>query len=137
MNHWLVKSDPEDYSANDLAKNGSAAWDGVTNALAQIHIRAMAVGDDVLVYHTGDQKAIVATARVIGGPRPDPMDRTGKLMLVDLEFAGWLPRAVTLAALKKDKAFATFDLVRISRLSIMPVKAAHWSKIMKMAQRHD
>lgn len=137
MNHWLVKSDPEAYSATDLANDGTTVWDGVTNALAQKHIRAMAVGDPVFVYHTGEQKAIVATARVIGGPRPDPKDRTGKLMVVDLEFGGWLARAVPLAEIRKDKTFKDLDLVRNSRLSVMPVKATHWSRVMELGRRRD
>lgn len=137
MNRWLIKCDPEEYSATDLAKDGTTVWDGVTNALAQTHIRVMAIGDPVLVYHTGGQRAIVATARVIGGPRPDPKDRAGTLMVVDLEFGGWLGRAVELTEIRKDRTFKDFDLVRNSRLSVMPVKPTHWSRVLKLGQRRD
>lgn len=134
MNRWLIKSDPDEYSATDLANDGTAVWDGISNALAQKHLSAMAVGDELLIYHTGEQKAVVAQARVIGGPRPDPMDRTGKLRVVDIEFAGWLARAVPLSEIKKDAALADLELVRISRLSVMPVRPAHWSRILRLSR---
>lgn len=137
MNRWLVKSDPNEYSATDLAKDGSTAWTGVTSALAQSHLRKMAVGDEVLIYHTGDQKSVVAMARVIGGPRPDPFDRTRQRMVVDLEFGGWLKRPVSLAEIRLERPFADFDLIRNSRLSVMPVRPAHWSRLRKLAERRD
>ena len=130
MKRWLVKSDPEEYSAHDLARDGRTAWTGVRNPTAVAHLRAMTPGDEVLVYHTGAEKAIVATAAVCGEPRPDPSDASSAV--VDLSFEGWLEQPVTLKAVKEDKFFADFDLVRLSRLSVMPVSAAQWSRLLRM-----
>jgi predicted RNA-binding protein with PUA-like domain len=126
---WLIKSDPDEYSAADLERDGTTVWDGVTNALAQKHMRAMSAGDDVLVYHTGDEKAVVAVARVSAAPRPDPKDKSGKLSVVALAFARWLPSPASLSTIKADKSLADFALVRIGRLSVMPVTAAQWKRI--------
>lgn len=134
MKRWLVKSDPDEYSAADLERDGRTTWDGVSNALAQQHLRAMAEGDAVLVYHTGKAKAVVAEARVSGGPRPDPADKAGKRVAVELAFERWLPRAVALAEIKADPTFEDFALVRIGRLSVMPVTAAQWNRIVKLAK---
>lgn len=133
VNRWLVKSDPDEYSARDLARDGRTVWDGVTNPLALRHLRSMAAGDEVLIYHTGGEKAVVARARVASAPRPDPRDRTGKAYVVDLEFVAPLPRPISLVEIRKQAALADFDLVRISRLSVMPVSAAHWTKLMELA----
>lgn len=127
MAHWLVKSDPEDYSAADLARDGRTVWDGVRNALAQRHLRDMRPGDEVLVYHTGAEKAVVARATVVGAPRP-AADGSG--VTVELAFAGWLPRPVSLAAIKADPALAGLALVRQGRLSVMPVTAGEWRRLV-------
>lgn len=134
MKRWLVKSDPEEYAAGDLERDGRATWDGVSNALAQQHLRAMSVGDGVLVYHTGKEKAVVAEARVAGPPVPDPTNQGGKLVVVELAFMRWLPRAVPLAEIKADPAFDDFALVRIGRLSVMPVTVAQWNRILKLTK---
>ncbi len=133
MKRWLVKSDPEEYSAEHLARDGRTVWDGVSNPLALRHLRSMSPGDEVLIYHTGDQKAAVALARVVSPPRPDPRDKSGKAWVVDLEFVAPLARPVRLADIRKEAALADFDLVRISRLSVMPVSAVHWTRLMKLA----
>lgn len=134
MNHWLVKTEPDEYSASDLEREKRTTWTGVSNPVALKHLRAMADGDEVLVYHTGKQRAIVAVAAVAGKPRPDPADKSGKSVLAELEFKLWLQKPVELAQVKDDPAFASFDLVRISRLSVMPVSGAHWKRIMALAQ---
>lgn len=133
MAHWLVKSDPDDYSAADLERDGSTRWDGVRNALAQQHLSAMKAGDGVLVYHSGAERAIVALAKVASPPQPDESDPSGKAVCVQLAFEKRVATPVTLAALKEDPAFEGFDLLRISRLSVMPVSAAHWKRILKLA----
>lgn len=132
MNHWLLKSDPGEYSAADLQRDGSTIWDGVKNAAALIHMRAMRKGDAVLIYHTGDERAVVATARVSGDPQPDSRDPTGKLVGVPLAFDRWFSTPVTLAAIKADPAFRDFALVRIGRLSVMPVAAALWDRLVSL-----
>lgn len=133
MSHWLVKSDPDEYSASDLARDGTTVWEGVRNPTALGHLRNMRPGDDVLLYHTGKQKAIVARASVAAAPRADPADPGGKSVVVQLRFGSWLRSAIPLAAIKSAPEFADFDLVRISRLSVMPVSAAHWSRLLKLA----
>lgn len=137
MNHWLVKSDPDEYSAKDLEAEKRTEWTGVSNPLAQKHLRSMAAGDEILIYHTGDQRAVVALGRVAGKPRNDPQDKSGKTVLVEFEFDRWLAAPVTLEAIKAEKAFANFDLVRISRLSVMPVPDGHWKRILQMAEAAD
>lgn len=133
MRRWLVKSDPDDYSAADLERDGTTAWTGVRNAVAQKHLQAMRPNDEVLLYHTGDEKALVATASISAAPQADATDPEGKAMQVVLKFGAWLASPVPLRDIKADEAFAEFDLVRIGRLSVMPVPAALWSRLMKMA----
>lgn len=133
LKRWLLKSDADDYSTQDLERDGRTEWDGVRNPTALIHMRAMAAGDRVLMYHSGKQKAVVATATIVRGPYSDPADATGKLVWVDIEFGEWLKNPVTLASIKADPAFAEFDLVRISRLSVMPVSAGQWKRLIAMS----
>ena len=128
---WLVKTEPSTYSFERLQEEKKARWDGVANAVAQKHLRAMKKGDAVLVYHTGDVKAAVGLARVASDPYPDPAD--AKFSVVDLEAVRPLARPVTLAQVKADPAFAEFALVRIGRLSVMPVAAEYWARLMRLA----
>jgi predicted RNA-binding protein with PUA-like domain len=130
MNRWLIKSDPHDYSAHDLARDGQTTWDGVRNAVALKNLRAMQPGDAVLVYHTGGEKAVVATASVAAAPRPDAKD--AKLAVVELRFEDWLVSPATLRAVKADAFFADFALVRQARLSVMPVTDEQWKRLLKM-----
>lgn len=130
MNYWLVKSDPDEYSAAHLERDGETSWTGVSNPLARKHLRAMRKGDAVLLYHTGKEKAVVAIAHVAraipaGAPPADDA--------VQLQFSRWLANPVPLAAIKADPAFADFTLVRIGRLSVMPVSQAHWKRILRVA----
>src|SRR3712207_507945 len=119
MPAWLVKTEPGEYSFADLAAEGTAGWDGVTNALAQRHLRSMREGDTCVVYHSGGERAAVGLARVARGPYPDPTDPTGKRVWDDLRAERSLGRAVDLATMKADPAFAESRLVRMSRLSVM------------------
>jgi predicted RNA-binding protein with PUA-like domain len=133
MSYWLVKTEPSTYSFADLQRAKRARWDGVTNPVALKNIREMEAGDEVLVYHTGDEKACVGLARVASAPYPDP--ENSKLTVVDLEPVRPLAKPVTLAAVKADPAFAAWALVRIGRLSVMPVPADLWRRVMKMESR--
>jgi predicted RNA-binding protein with PUA-like domain len=128
---WLVKTEPGAYSFDDLLRDCRTTWDGVSNALALKHLRAVRKGDPVLVYHTGDEKALVGLARAVTDAYPDPRD--GRLTVFDLEAEGRLPRPVTLAEVKADAAFAAFPLVRMPRLSVMPVGEAEWSRLLGLA----
>jgi predicted RNA-binding protein with PUA-like domain len=134
MAQWLVKEEPEHYSYEQLENDRQTVWAGVKNPLAQKHLRSIRKGDRIFYYHTGKEKAVVATARAAGDAYPDPNDKTGRLYVVDVVADKKLRRPVTLAAIKADRAFATFPLVRISRLSVMPVTDAEWARIEKMSR---
>ena len=134
MARWLFKQEPDCYSFADLQKDGSTLWDGVTNALAQKHLRSIKKGDKVFFYHTGDEKAVVGIMEVIAAPEPLADDATGKLVAVKVKPTKKLKTPVTLAAIKADEAFQEWELVRISRLSVMPVSDEIWKKIEAMSQ---
>ena len=131
--NWLFKEEPANYSYDDLAKDGKTSWTGVRNPLAQKHLRAVQKGDRIFFYHTGNQKAVVGVAEALGDAYPDPEDKDGKLYAVDVGPVKKLPSPVTLAAIKADKSFASFPLVRMARLSVMPVSDAEWNRIEKMS----
>ena len=130
---WLFKEEPSNYSFDDLVKDGRTSWTGVKNPLAQKHLRSVSKGDRIFFYHTGDQKAVIGIARAAGPAYPDPKDKDGKLYAVDVEPVKKLKNPVTLAAIKADKAFATFVLTRMPRLSVMPVNDEEWKRIEQMA----
>ena len=131
--NWLIKEEPTLYSFDDLMRDGRTAWTGVRNPLAQKHPQSMRKGDLIFFYHTGDVKAVVGIAKAACAPYPDPADKTGKLHAIDVVPVKKMKSPVTLAAVKADKAFASFPLVRISRLSVMPVTDDEWTRIEMMA----
>ncbi|HEX7087791.1 MAG TPA: EVE domain-containing protein [Vicinamibacterales bacterium] len=133
MAQWLVKEEPEHYSYAQLERDGRTVWSGVKNPLAQKHLRGIRKGDRIFYYHTGKEKAVVGIARAAGDAYPDPKDRTGKAWVVDVVPERPLPNPVTLAAIKADPSFASFPLVRMPRLSVMPVSDAEWKRIEKMS----
>jgi predicted RNA-binding protein with PUA-like domain len=133
--NWLIKEEPEHYSFDDLVRDGRTAWTGVRNPLAQKHLRSMVKDDRIFFYHTGGVKAVVGVAKAAGPPYPDPADKSGKLYAVDVAPVKKLKSPVTLASIKADQAFASFPLVRIARLSVMPVTDDEWKRIEKMAER--
>ena len=134
VNCWIVKTEPSTYSYDDLARQKTAVWDGVKNNLALKHLRSMKPGDQVLVYHTGDQKAVVGRAEVVSQPYPDPKQKDSKLTVVDLRAEGRLPRPVSLAEIKRDRAFADLALVRIGRLSVMPASVEQFKRLLKLGE---
>jgi predicted RNA-binding protein with PUA-like domain len=131
--NWLFKEEPTHYSFDELVKDKRTVWSGVKNPLAQKHLHAVRKGDRIFYYHTGDEKAVVGIAKALGDAYPDPDDKTGKQAVVDVAPVKKLPRGVTLAEVKADSAFREFPLVRISRLSVMPVTDAEWTRIEKLA----
>jgi predicted RNA-binding protein with PUA-like domain len=135
MKHWLMKTEPSEYSADDLKKAGKAVWDGVANATALIHLRAMRKGDLVLIYHTGDEKCVVATAEVVRQAYPDPKLEDPKLVVVDLKWRSALASPVTLAQIKADAAFAGWDLLRIGRLSVVPTPETMFDRVIDLSSR--
>jgi predicted RNA-binding protein with PUA-like domain len=130
---WLFKTEPSAYSWQQLERDGRTVWDGVKNALALKHLAAVAEGDEVLVYHTGDEKAAIGIARAVRGAYPDPKARDAKLVVVDLAPLRALPSPVTLAAMRTNPKLAGFDLLRLPRLSVIPVSPAYWTAILRMA----
>jgi len=134
---WLFKEEPSHYSFADLQRDRKALWTGVSNALARKHLRQVQVGDRVLYYHTGKEKAVVGVMRVTGGPRPDPDEEDPKSVAVEVEPVRALERAVPLAEIKEDPLLADWDLVRISRLSVMPVTEEQWKRIEELGRAGD
>lgn len=132
---WLLKTEPSEYSFDQLAKDKKARWDGVANALAQKHLRAMQKGDLCLIYHTGDEKQVVGVAEVVKAAYPDPAAEADKLVVVDLAFKARLKSPVPLAVIKADKAFTGWDLVRIGRLSVVPTPQAMFDRVMELGAK--
>jgi predicted RNA-binding protein with PUA-like domain len=132
-NYWLLKSDPDEYGFDDLMKDGSAVWDGVTNNLALQNIRKMKKGDVVLVYHTGDEKALVGVATVTSNPYPDPKAGNEKIVVIDLKPKKRVKRTVTLSEIKALPEFAEFQLVKLPRLSVMPVSQDEYKRLAQLA----
>jgi predicted RNA-binding protein with PUA-like domain len=131
--HWLVKSEPETYSYADLERDGRTVWDGVRNNAAALHLKAMREGDEVLVYHSGDAKAVVGIAKVVRESFPDPGDAAGRFVAVELAAVRALKQPVTLAQLKAEPALASLVILRQSRLSVAPVSDEDWRTILQMA----
>jgi predicted RNA-binding protein with PUA-like domain len=134
-NRWLFKTEPSAYSYQQLEKDKKTVWDGVKNNLALKNLKDIKKGDPILIYHTGDEKAAVGIARALSDAYPDPSRNDPKLLVVDLEAVKPLPRPVTLAEVKANKKLANFDLVRLSRLSIMKVSDDQWETLEGMAKK--
>ena len=133
MNRWILKTDSDVYPFDQLERERRTVWDGVTNAVALKHIRAMAPGDPLLIYHSGATKEMVGLARVTSAPYADPKRNDPKLVVVDVEVDKRLPKTVSLAAVRADPAFADLALVRQPRLSVIPVPEPQWNKLLAMA----
>jgi predicted RNA-binding protein with PUA-like domain len=129
--YWILKTDPDTYALADLQRERKTRWDGVANPVAVRHLRSMRAGDRALIYHTGDEKAIVGLARITSDGYPDP--KNAQLAVVDLEFESAVPAPVTLAAIKSDPAFKGLALVRQGRLSVVPVPEPLWGRLLGMA----
>lgn len=132
MAYWLVKSEPDAWSWDQHVKKGNDAWTGVRNFQARTHLNAMKKGDKVFFYHTGGEKAVVGVSEVAKEAYPDPTDKDGAFVAVDLKSVEPLKTPVTLAAIKADKAFKDMVLVKAARLSVQPVTADEWKSIRKM-----
>jgi len=131
--HWLVKSEPETYGWDDLVKDGATRWDGVRNAQARNNLRAMSVGDLALFYHSSD-KEIVGVARVAKAAYPDPTTDDERWLAVDLAPVAKLREPVALADVKSDPALAELPLVKQGRLSVMPIAAPAFARILALAK---
>jgi predicted RNA-binding protein with PUA-like domain len=134
MAYWLVKTEPSTYSFDDLVKEKKTSWTGVKNPTAQINIRKMKKGDEVLIYHTGSEKAVVGVATIVSAPYLDPSDKSGKLSTVDIAPQKPLATPVELSAIKTDPIFKGWDLLRIGRLSVLEVPAKMWNRITTLGK---
>jgi predicted RNA-binding protein with PUA-like domain len=132
--HWLVKSEPETYSFADLQRDGATTWDGVRNNAAALHLKAMQVGDEVLVYHSGEPKAAVGVAKVTRAAFPDASDPSGRFVAVELAPVRVLDRPVSLAQMKAEPALADMVMLRQGRLSVSPVTAGEWAAILRLSR---
>jgi predicted RNA-binding protein with PUA-like domain len=130
---WLFKEEPSCYSYADLEKDGGTWWTGVTNALARKHLRSISVGDRVLFYHTGKERQIVGEMRVVEGPTTDPKSDDPKSVRVKVAPVKCWDRPVSLEEIKQDPTFADWELVRISRLSVMPVSPVQWQRLEELS----
>jgi predicted RNA-binding protein with PUA-like domain len=131
--NWLFKEEPTHYNFDALVKDKKTVWSGVRNPVAQRNLRSVKKGDRIFYYHTGDEKSVVGIVKALGDAYPDPADEAGKAHVVDVGPVKKLARPVTLKEIKADPWFKDFDLVRISRLSVMPVSDAQWARIEKMS----
>ena len=138
MNYWLAKqepSGPRGYNILQLQKDKKTVWDGVHNNLALKHIRNMKKNDLVFFYHTGGERQVVGIMSVISEPYPNPEEENKRFVVVDVKFKKLLKIPVTLDSIKKQKKFKDWELLRISRLSVMPVPKIIWDDIIKMSQK--
>jgi predicted RNA-binding protein with PUA-like domain len=133
-NKWLFKSDPEHYSFQDLERDKKTVWDGISNNLALKHLRNVRRGDEVMIYHSGGERAVVGLAEVLSDPYPDPKKKEPRLVVVDIAARGTISRAVGLDEIRKQAGLKDFDLVRLPRLSVMPVSEKQWTALMALAK---
>jgi predicted RNA-binding protein with PUA-like domain len=131
--YWLFKEEPDHYSFADLERDGATVWNGVTNNLARQNLRKVRPGDRVLYYHTGKEKAVVGVMEVTGGPMPDPESEDPKSVVVKVKPLSRLSSPVTLERIKGDSQLAGWDLVRLPRLSVMPVSAKQWQRVQDLS----
>ncbi|MEK6818274.1 MAG: EVE domain-containing protein [Thermoproteota archaeon] len=137
MNYWLAKQEPDGprgYNFETLKKDKKTVWDGVHNNLALKHMREMKDGDLVLFYHTGDERQAVGIMEVISEPYPNPKEDNKRFIVVDVKYKKSLKRPITLHEMKKQKKFQNWELIRISRLSVMPVPKHIWDAIIVISQ---
>ena len=132
---WLVKSEPGTYSFADLERDGGTVWDGVRNNAAALHLKAMRLGERVLFYHSGEDKAVVGVAEVRREAFPDATDASGRFVAVELAPVMPLPRPVSLAQIKTNKGLSQLVMLRQPRLSVSPVSANEWAVIVSLAAR--
>lgn len=136
-NRWLAKQEPDGprgYGIDQLKSDGRTVWDGVHNNLALKHMRNMKKGDLVMYYHTGDQRQAVGIMEVTRGPYPNPEEDSERFIAVDVKYKKHLRNPVTLEQMKKEPGFADWELLKISRLSVMPVPGHIWNRILEMSE---
>lgn len=134
MAYWLVKSEPESWSWSDQLRDKRTNWNGVRNHQAANNLKAMKKGDRAFFYHSGEERRIVGVVEVVKEHYPDPSDTSGRFVMVDVKAVKPLARPVTLAEMRSEPKLADFLLLRHSRLSVVPVSAAHWKLLCKLGE---
>ncbi len=134
---WLFKEEPEHYNFADLERDKTTLWDGVTNAQARLNLRKVKRGERILYYHTGKEKAVVGEMKAIGNPMQDSNDADPKAVVVKVQAVRRWSRPVTLKQIKEDPELAQWDLVRNSRLSVMPVTEAQWRRVVELSREQN
>jgi len=135
MARWLFKEEPDHYNFADLERDRTTVWDGVTNAQARLNLRKVKRGERILYYHTGKEKAVVGEMKAVGNAMQDPQNADPKAVVVKVEAVRRWPRPVTLKEIRQDPELAQWDLVRNSRLSVMPVTEAQWRRVEELSHR--
>ncbi|MGQ0543198.1 MAG: EVE domain-containing protein [Blastocatellia bacterium] len=134
MNYWLVKQEPESYSFSDFQKEGKTDWTGVRNYTARNNLKAMKTGDKVLYYHSGEERAVVGLAKVTKTFFPDPTADADAWVAVELEAGKPVKKTVTLAAIKANPKLKDIALIRLSRLSVVPITKDEFEEIINMSK---
>lgn len=135
VNYWLCKQEPSTYNIDKLEKEKKTTWDGVHNNLALKHIRQMKKGDLAFFYHSGDEKKITGIMELVSEPYPNPKEKDPRFVVIDVKFKKRLVRPVTLEEIKANNKFKDWELLRISRLSVMPAPSQIWNEIIKISQK--
>ena len=135
MAYWLCKQEPSTYNIDRLQKDKKTAWDGIHNNLALKHMRQMKKGDLEFFYHSGDEKQIAGIMEIASEAYPNPKEKDPRFVVVDVKFKEKLPRPVTLDEIKRNNKFKGWELLRISRLSVMPVPTQIWGEITEISQK--
>jgi len=136
-NYWLIKEEPTKYSYDNLVDDKKTIWDGVGNNLALKNIRNISKGDEAIFYHTGKEKSAIGIVKVIKNPYSDPKKDDKRFVVFDIKPVRKLNRPVSLKEIKSNKIFNEFDLVRIPRLSVMPVTKKYWDVIIKLSNKQN
>ena len=137
INYWLAKQEPtglRGYNLSTLQKEKTTVWDGVHNNLALKHMRNMKKGDQIIYYHTGDERQAVGIMSVITNPYPNPEEDNDRFVVVNVKFKKKFRKPVSLEQMKKETSFKNWEMLRIARLSVMPVPKNIWDRIIKMSQ---
>ncbi len=137
MKRFLLKTEPSEYSFDDLIRDTTTVWSGIRNATALIHLRTMKKGDEAFLYHTGNEKQIVGIVQIASDPYPDPAQKYDTLVVIEIRPIRKLDHTVPLSVIKSKKEFNTFPLVTISRLSVMPVSDAEWKSILALSMKEQ
>jgi predicted RNA-binding protein with PUA-like domain len=135
MSYWLFKEEPEHYNFADLERDGETLWSGVKNPLARQNLSKVKRGERIFYYHTGKEKAVVGEIEAIDDPTPDPKESDPKAVVVKVKAVRRLARPVTLKQIKEDPKLAQWDLVRLSRLSVVPVSEAQWRRVLEISRQ--